>query len=357
MMISKKGYFKILLGMATILLFGTNLVLAQTNHSYGGQGTGINANVSVLGLASVNTRVAQTDSLDSTGGQGGGYTRQVLNGTVSFGALGLNNNLNTGVLNTMTSGGNQAGTPDSSQSSASVATLNALLLSNTITADVVNSNSQCTAANGVANCTGNTTITNLRINGVLIDVTSTASVSLVGGVGTVFINEQVVEGSGQSQNITVNALRISLNAVNLLVTDIVISQSKSGMTSAINPPVTNVCTPFTTVTEGDLFAGGIVSFGVTGGAGTVTVDHVNAGTGMQVLSVLGIPGNALVVVNPFTLGTYNPVQVTFTVIDPNLPVDFTLRSASTYHAANIRVRCVPNPTPTPILEISSRNKK
>ncbi|MDQ3181080.1 MAG: hypothetical protein M3Q33_11225, partial [Acidobacteriota bacterium] len=45
------------------------------------------------------------------------------------------------------------------------------------------------------------------------------------------------------------------------------------------------CTPTTTVTEGDLFAGGIVSIGVTSGPGSVTVDHVNAGTGLQSLTV------------------------------------------------------------------------
>lgn len=108
------------------------------------------------------------------------------------------------------------------------------------------------------------------------------------------------------------------------------------------------CTPFTTVTEGDLFAGGIVSFGVTSAAGSVTIDHVNAGTGFQSLTVVGTPINANVSIPAFTLGTYNPVTVTFTTPNPNLAVDFTLRAASTFHAVFIRARCVaPNPTPTP----------
>ncbi len=36
-------------------------------------------------------------------------------------------------------------------------------------------------------------------------------------------------------------------------------------------------TPTATVTEGDLFPGGIPSFGVSSRPGSVTVDHVNAG--------------------------------------------------------------------------------
>ena len=91
--------------------------------------------------------------------------------------------------------------------------------------------------------------------------------------------------------------------------------------------------------EGDLAPGGIVSFGVTSGAGSVTVDHVNAGTGLRSLTVVGTPTNAVVNISAFTPGTLNPVTVTFSVINQALPVDFTLRAASTFHAANIRVRC------------------
>jgi hypothetical protein len=102
------------------------------------------------------------------------------------------------------------------------------------------------------------------------------------------------------------------------------------------------------VTEGDLFPGGIVSFGVSSGPGSVTVDHVNAGSGLQSLTVVGAPTNAVVNIPPFVPGTFNPVIVTFTPINPALPVDFTLRAASTFHAANIRVRCgTPTGTPPP----------
>jgi len=116
------------------------------------------------------------------------------------------------------------------------------------------------------------------------------------------------------------------------------------------PTPGNACTPATTVTEGNLFPGGIVSFGVGSGPSSVTVDHVNAGTGLQQLTLVGMPINAVVNIPPFAPGTQAPVVVTFTAINPTLPVDFTLRAASTFHAANIRVRCgilTPTPNPTP----------
>jgi len=104
-------------------------------------------------------------------------------------------------------------------------------------------------------------------------------------------------------------------------------------------PGGNVCTPTTTVTEGDLFPGGIVSFGVSSRPGSVTIDHVNAGTGLQPLTVVGVPTNAIVNIPAFAPGTTAPVVVTFTPTNSALPVDFTLRAASQFHAALIRVRC------------------
>ncbi len=98
------------------------------------------------------------------------------------------------------------------------------------------------------------------------------------------------------------------------------------------------CTPTTTVTEGDLFPGGIASFGVSSGPGSVTVDPVNLGTGLQSLTVVSST-NAVVNIPAFTPGTIAPVVVTFTRINPNLPVDFTLRAASTFHAVFVRARC------------------
>jgi len=127
-----------------------------------------------------------------------------------------------------------------------------------------------------------------------------------------------------------------------------VDQSNNVTGISIGATTQDGCTPFTTVIEGDLFPGGIVSFGVAGGPGSVTVDHVNAGTGLQSLTLVGMPTNATVNIPVFTPGTYAPVTATFTAVNPALPVDYTLRAASTFHAANIRVRCgIVTPTPTP----------
>jgi hypothetical protein len=99
-----------------------------------------------------------------------------------------------------------------------------------------------------------------------------------------------------------------------------------------------VCAPTTTVTEGDLSPGGTVSFGVSSGPGSVTVDHINSGSGLQSFTMVS-SSNAVVNIPAFTPGTFDPATLTFTVMNQNLPVDFRLRAASTSSAIFIRVRC------------------
>ncbi len=41
-----------------------------------------------------------------------------------------------------------------------------------------------------------------------------------------------------------------------------------------------------------------------------------------------------------TIGTRNPVVVTFRVINPHSTVNINLRAASQFHAANIRAQCL-----------------
>ncbi len=75
----------------------------------------------------------------------------------------------------------------------------------------------------------------------------------------------------------------------------------SGQTSA----QLQICIPTTTVTEGNLSPGGIASFAVSSGPGSVTIDHVNAGTGLQSLTVVGVPTNAVVNIPAFAPGTFS----------------------------------------------------
>ena len=93
------------------------------------------------------------------------------------------------------------------------------------------------------------------------------------------------------------------------------------------------------MTEGDLFPGGLASFGVTSGTNSVTVDHVNLGTGLRSFTVVSAT-NAIVNIPTFTPGTFDPVTATYTVTNPNLPFDITLRAASLYHSIFIRIRCI-----------------
>ncbi len=99
------------------------------------------------------------------------------------------------------------------------------------------------------------------------------------------------------------------------------------------------CTPSTTLTDDPALPSGIASFGVSSGPGRVTIDHVDAGTGTQSITVVGVPINAVVTIPAFTPGTFAPVNVTFTTPNPALPTDFTLRASSTFHAVFIRARC------------------
>ena len=94
-----------------------------------------------------------------------------------------------------------------------------------------------------------------------------------------------------------------------------------------------------------MFPGGAASFTVTGGIGTITVDSIDSGTGLQSLTVVSSM-NAMVNIPAFTPGTFMPVVVTFTVINPNLPVNVMLRAANTFHAVNIRAQCACTPTLT-----------
>jgi len=53
-------------------------------------------------------------------------------------------------------------------------------------------------------------------------------------------------------------------------------------------PTPQTYTLTTTVSEGDLARGGIVSFGVSSRAGASIIDHINAGSGLQTLTVFGV---------------------------------------------------------------------
>ncbi len=97
------------------------------------------------------------------------------------------------------------------------------------------------------------------------------------------------------------------------------------------------CTPTLTVTE--VFPGSAAAFeAITAGSGSVTVDMVNVGLGLQSYTVVS-SSNANVTIPAFPFGTTAPVTATFTRINGAQPVDFTLRASARSSAVLIRAQC------------------
>lgn len=97
------------------------------------------------------------------------------------------------------------------------------------------------------------------------------------------------------------------------------------------------CTPTLTVTE--VFPGSAAAFtSITAGPGTVTVDPVNTGVGLQGFTLVSAT-NANVAIPSFPFGTTGPVSATFTRPNAAQAVDFTLRASSRASAVLIRAQC------------------
>ena len=106
-----------------------------------------------------------------------------------------------------------------------------------------------------------------------------------------------------------------------------------------------------TVSENPAFPlGGLASFTITDGVGTITIDSVDAGTGLREITAFHLT-NATVNIPAFTPGTFAPVTVTFSVINRNQPLDFTLGVRNSFHGVIIRAQC-PAAPPT-VLPVDS----
>jgi hypothetical protein len=77
---------------------------------------------------------------------------------------------------------------------------------------------------------------------------------------------------------------------------------------------------------------------ITAGSGSVTVDPINTGNGLQGYTLISAT-NATVTIPAFTPGTFSPVTATFTVPNTSQPVDFTLRATSRFSGVLIRAQC------------------
>jgi len=180
-----------------------------------GSAFGESLNVTVLGQGLVTSGPTPTVTLPA-----GGSAAAITNQTASVTVVGL---LSTGLLNVSTQG-TPAGGSVTSSSTVANPVIGALLT--TITADAVTS----TCTSDSSGSTGSTTITNLKVLGATVNASTVPNTGLsVAGIGTLFVNEQVTTGSGPSTGITVNAIRVALNA-GLGSGSIIIGQSKCAVT-------------------------------------------------------------------------------------------------------------------------------
>jgi hypothetical protein len=199
-----------------------NCTPVQTSMRFSGRATGIQTTLSSP-LTSATTVVSDTGPLPASGGSI----------TVGGAASDIPSLLSTGVLLSSTSGG---GT--SSQSEATVNGTNLTVGGNIITADVLRANSFCTCGPG---CSGSSVVTNLRLNGIAINVTGapnqTITLTVATVTTTIIINEQIISPGA----ITVNALHVTVtDSLTGTTTDVVIASAHSDifcLTTAANVSV------------------------------------------------------------------------------------------------------------------------
>ena len=226
--------------LITCVIFLSAISQIQGQTTFNGRAIGVRADVSAVGAVTVTTVASDTGNLPSSGGS---LQANVANASVDLLALGITNALNTGIIETATSGGTAGGTPNSAQSTARVNGTNASLTGIPVTATVLQSNSTCTCGSG---CSGSTVITDLRVNNLAVAVTGAPNqivevTTLSGTVVRVIINEQTSPLPGTT-DITVNALRIVLldNIVTQVpLADIVIASSQSSV-ACLAPTAANI---------------------------------------------------------------------------------------------------------------------
>ncbi|MGH9930975.1 MAG: hypothetical protein ACREA9_17345 [Pyrinomonadaceae bacterium] len=125
----------------------------------------------------------------------------------------------------------------------------------------------------------------------------------------------------------------------ILVTSMVHSEKALGRTPATTAAPQSSCDLFVTSVTGDVGA-----FTVAGSGTATLLISTNTVTGMQSINV-GTATNATVTISPFMVGTFDPVPVSASAIDPNLPASFTLTAIGAF-GHNITVTAVLQcPTP------------
>lgn len=185
--------------------------------AYSGQATAVRAEV--LGVTTV---LSDTGPLPSSGGS---LSASQASATIP----GL---LTAGVLTA-----NATGAGDQSHADSSVANLALTVAGNTITADVLTSEATASCGPEGPAITGGSQVLNLVVNGTPIVVTGAPNqtIPLPGGTGQIVINEQQSSVSGNSADLTVNALHVTVTGI----ADVVIAHSHADVVCGAAPPCFN----------------------------------------------------------------------------------------------------------------------
>ena len=235
---------------------------SANNTTFSGEATVVQA--TVLGLPPI--VLSDTGALDSTGGA---REASLLDASVP----GL---LTAEVLHASTVGQGQR-----SSSEASVANVTLTVGGNTISAGLLRARATAECHNGTASVSGSSEIVDLVVNGQAVVVSGQPNQTISLPVGRVIINEQQSSVSGNTGDITVNALHVMVDGV----ADVIISSAHADITCG-GP----VCPGGDFVTGGGWItgtpSGAKGTFGVAGGIkngalwGHLTyIDH---GTNMKV---------------------------------------------------------------------------
>ena len=180
---------------------------SANNTTFSGEATVVQA--TVLGLPPV--VLSDTGALDSTGGA---REASLLDANVP----GL---LTAEVLHASTVGQGQR-----SSSEASVANVTLTVGGNTISAGLLRARATAECHNGTASVSGSSEIVDLVVNGQAVVVSGQPNQTISLPVGRVIINEQQSSVSGNTGDITVNALHVMVDGV----ADVIISSAHADIT-------------------------------------------------------------------------------------------------------------------------------
>jgi len=162
------------------------------------------------------------------------------------------------------------------------------------------------------------------------------------------VNIATVDQAGNVTGVSVGTTTVVATAPNGVHNPATVNVIPATATPSLTPTPGASCIPSITITE-DVSSRGDNLFDVTAGVNSATINSARSQSGLQSLTLVNAT-NAVVTVPVVTPDTTTPVTVTYTITNPNQPVDITLRATGANEIILIRLRCgsvTPTPTPTP----------